>query len=278
ALAALPLADGEQRPASGTEAGQAGTDTGLCLHEAFEQQAARTPDAVALVFEDRRTGYQELDEAANRLAHHLVAQGAGRGQVVAVCLERGPELVTALLAVLKSGAAYALLDPDFPDERLTGTLRRTAAAILLTDSAAVGRFAGATGVRVLDLDAERGSVAARSPLAPRSDVTPLDAASVMFTSGSTGRPKGVLSPHRAAVRVVLGQEFAAFGAGQVWLQSAPMSWDAFSLELWGALLHGATCVLHPGSVPDPAVIAALVPAHGVTTLWLSASLFNVLVD
>ncbi|WDV34419.1 AMP-binding protein [Streptomyces sp. AD16] len=100
----------------------------------------------------------------------------------------------------------------------------------------------------------------------------------MFTSGSTGRPKGVLSPHRAAVRVVLGQEFAAFGAGQVWLQSAPMSWDAFSLELWGALLHGATCVLHPGSVPDPAVIAALVPAYGVTTLWLSASLFNVLVD
>ncbi|MFC8924814.1 amino acid adenylation domain-containing protein [Streptomyces albidoflavus] len=278
ALAALPLtADGEL-PAPGTESGQAGTDAGLCLHEAFERQAARTPDAVALVFEGRRTGYQELDEAANRLAHHLVAQGAGRGQVVAVCLERGPELITALLAVLKSGAAYALLDPDFPDERLTGTLRRTAAPLLVTDSATAGRFAGATGVRVLDLDAERGAVAARSPLAPRSGVTPLDAASVMFTSGSTGRPKGVLSPHRAAVRVVLGQEFAAFGPEQVWLQSAPMSWDAFSLELWGALLHGATCVLHPGSVPDPAVIAALVPAHGVTTLWLSASLFNVLVD
>ncbi|MFB6596637.1 amino acid adenylation domain-containing protein [Streptomyces diastaticus] len=278
ALAALPLTDGGERPASGAESARGGADTGLCLHEAFERQAARTPDAVALVFEGRRTGYQELDEAANRLAHHLIAHGAGRGQVVAVCLERGPELITALLAVLKSGAAYALLDPAFPDERLARTLRQTAAPVLVTDADAAGRFAGATGVRVLDLDAERGLVAARSPLAPRSGVTPLDAASVMFTSGSTGRPKGVLSPHRAAVRVVLGQEFAAFGPGQVWLQSAPMSWDAFSLELWGALLHGATCVLHPGSVPDPAVIAALVPAHGVTTLWLSASLFNVLVD
>ncbi|QHF94982.1 non-ribosomal peptide synthetase [Streptomyces sp. NHF165] len=305
-LAALPLAGPEERtapergharrpepdagapgagPARGVKSpppkgSRGGTeDAGeLCLHEAFQRQAARTPDAVALAFEERRTGYRELDEAANRLAHHLIARGAGRGRVVAVCLERGPELITALLAVLKSGAAYALLDPAFPDERLAHILRRTAAPVLVTDSAQAGRFAGEPGVRVLALDEERAVVAACSPHAPAAGADPRDAACVMFTSGSTGRPKGVLSPHGAAVRVVLGQQFADFGPGHVWLQSAPVSWDAFSLELWGALLHGGTCVLHPGPVPDPEVIARLVPAHGVTTLWLSAGLFNVLVD
>ncbi|MFE7610155.1 amino acid adenylation domain-containing protein [Streptomyces celluloflavus] len=277
ALAALPLTPEERQPALAT-ASSAKPSPGVCLHEAFERQAARSPESVALVFGEHRTGYRELDEAANRLAHHLTARGAGRGQVVAVCLERGPELITALLAVLKTGAAYALLDPAFPDRRLALTLRQTAARIVVTDDALAGRLAGAGQVRTVSLDQDRAAVAACSALAPRSGATPLDAACVMFTSGSTGRPKGVLSPHRAAVRVVLDQEFVEFGPDQVWLQSAPMSWDAFSLELWGALLHGGTCVLHPGSAPDPAVIAELVAAHGVTTLWLSASLFNVLVD
>ncbi|OON72931.1 non-ribosomal peptide synthetase [Streptomyces tsukubensis] len=278
ALAALPLTEEERRPALTAGASFDKPSPGVCLHEAFELRAADCPESVALVFGAHRTSYRELDEAANRLAHHLTARGAGRGQVVAVCLERGPELITALLAILKTGAAYALLDPAFPERRLTRTLDQTAARIVVTDDALAGRLAGAARVRTVSLDQDRAAVAACSALPPRSDVTPLDAACVMFTSGSTGRPKGVLSPHRAAVRVVLDQEFAEFGPDQVWLQSAPMSWDAFSLELWGALLHGGTCVLHPGSTPDPAVIAELVPAHGVTALWLSASLFNVLVD
>ncbi|MGW7587499.1 AMP-binding protein, partial [Kitasatospora sp. NPDC054768] len=103
-------------------------------------------------------------------------------------------------------------------------------------------------------------------------------ACVMFTSGSTGRPKGVVAPHRALVGTYLGQDYCEFGPGEVFLQCSPVSWDGFALELFGALLHGAVCVLQPGQNPQPAVIEGLVVEHGVTMLQLSASLFNFLVD
>jgi amino acid adenylation domain-containing protein len=105
-----------------------------------------------------------------------------------------------------------------------------------------------------------------------------DTACVMFTSGSTGRPKGVAAPHRAMVATLTGQDYAPFGPGTVWLQCSPGSWDAFVLELWGPLLNGGTCVLHPHGRPDPLLIATLVAEHGVTAAYLSVSLFNVIVD
>ncbi|WP_159481735.1 non-ribosomal peptide synthetase [Streptomyces caniferus] len=248
-----------------------------CLHEVFQERVVGAPGATALVFGGVRVAYGELNERANRLARYLVGCGAGPGGVVAVCLERGPDLVVALLAVLKSGAAYALLDPAFPDRRLVDLLGDTAAPLVVTDGAGAGRLsAGPCAVVSLDVVGAvvGGLDAGDLPCA----AGPSDAACVMFTSGSTGRPKGVVSPHRAALRVVRGQDFVEFGPRHVWLQSAPMSWDAFALELWGALLHGGTCVLHPGSTPAPEVISELIAAHGVTTLWLSASLFNVMVD
>src|SRR6266567_259424 len=98
----------------------------------------------------------------------------------------------------------------------------------------------------------------------------------MFTSGSTGKPKGVLAPHRAMVATLMGQDFVDFSG--VWLQCSPLSWDAFALELFGPLLHGATCVLQPGSRPEPAVIAELIVGHGISTVHLSASLLNFMID
>ncbi|MFC5720643.1 amino acid adenylation domain-containing protein [Streptomyces gamaensis] len=244
------------------------------LHELFQEQAARTPDATALISGGDEVTYGQLNADANRLARHLTALGAGRGELVAVCLERGPQLITALLAVLKTGAGYVLLDPAFPDQRLADMATDARARLLVTVDALAGRLPAVDHVVRLDTAALDSLDSSDLPAASG----PLDPACVMFTSGSTGRPKGVVSPHRAAVRVVFGQDFVEFGPEQTWLQAAPMSWDAFSLELWGALLHGGRCVLHPGSTPDPEVIAELVAAHGVSTLWLSASLFNVMVD
>ncbi|MEF3112182.1 amino acid adenylation domain-containing protein [Streptomyces chrestomyceticus] len=248
-----------------------------CLHELFQEQAAAVPDATALVDGGTRVSYRELNERANRLARLLTARGAKPGAVVAVCLERGTDLIVALLAVLKSGAAYALLDPAFPDGRLADLLAETGARLVVSDDARAARLPG-EAAEVVSLDGDRQRLEALDAHDLPCVTSPSDAACVMFTSGSTGRPKGVVSPHRAAVRVVRGQDFAEFGPRHVWLQSAPMSWDAFALELWGALLHGATCVLHPGSTPDPEVISELVAEHRVTTLWLSASLFNVMAD
>ncbi|WP_330172404.1 amino acid adenylation domain-containing protein [Streptomyces sp. NBC_01498] len=244
----------------------------------FEEQAARTPDATALIFNDEHVSYGELNERANRLAHQLMGRhGVRRGQTVGVLVERGITFATALVAVTKTGATYAVLDPDFPDERLALITRDARPVVVLTHGPTGGRVSAAT----LDLDA----LSLDTPYADEPPVTnpvvgvhPEDAATIMYTSGSTGRPKAILTPHRALTGTVLAQDYAEFGPGQRFLQCSPVSWDAFSLEFWGALLHGATTVLQPGQRPEPTLINQLAHHHRITMLQLSSSLFNYLTD
>ncbi len=247
----------------------------VSLAELFTDAVASVPDAPALVCGQVRLSYADLSVRVNRLAHHLIAAGVDRGDVVGVFLDRGVDFAVAVLAVVRAGAGYTVLDPEFPDERLATALAGTAARTVVTDAAHAGRISGVHAIRV---DTDAAAIAACSNTAPDRDAAPDDVACVMFTSGSTGRPKGVLSSHRALVGTLLGQSYADFGAGEVFLQCSPVSWDAFSLEFWGALGFGGTVVLQPGQRPEPAVIAKLVAEHGVTMLQLSSSLFNFLVD
>ncbi|MEK8146040.1 AMP-binding protein [Streptomyces sp. M10(2022)] len=243
----------------------------------FERQAAHRPAANALVFGERRLTYGELDVRANRLAHHLVAAGLRRGDVVGVYLERGIEQVIAVLAALKAGGTYTMLDPDLPATRVDSLLAHASARSVVTREDLVGRLAEPPRLLVrLDIDAE--VIAGRSGQGLGHRAGPQDAACVMFTSGSTGVPKGVVTPHRAITGTMLGQGFADMEPSHVWLQCSPVSWDAFALELFGALLSGAVCVLQPGQRPEPALIASLVREHRVTTLHVSASLLNFLLD
>ncbi|HEX7301937.1 amino acid adenylation domain-containing protein, partial [Lentzea sp.] len=218
--------------------------------------AAGKPDAVALVDDHEAVTYAELQARSNRLARRLAAQGAEAGDTVAVCLPRGAGLAVAILAVLKAGAAYVLLDPDHPADRRQALLDQAGPVFVLEDVHG-GHYPADDFTR---------------------EVSPDSPACVMFTSGSTGRPKGVVVSHRALVTTLTGQDFVPFAADAVWLQCSPVSWDAFALELFGPLLSGATCVLQPGQTPDPAQITRLVAKHGVTTLHVSASLLNFLVD
>ncbi len=255
-IGALPLLDEDER-ASLTDPGRAHLDA--TVHELFAARAAATPEKTALIHDGGRVTYGELDRWANRIANRLPA-----GAVVGVHLDRGPALVAALLGVLKAGGCYTLLDTAFPAERLREVVRRAGAAVII--GAPLG------GVEVVDPHAPGPDHA------PTTRVSPESPAVVMFTSGSTGEPKGVLAPHRAVVATLTGQHYAEFDADQVWLQAAPVSWDAFATELLGALLHGGTCVLHPAGPPDPADIARLVVEHGVTVFKASASLFNHVLD
>jgi len=239
----------------------------LCTHEVFERQARCTPEATALVCGESRVSYAELDAAANQLAHVLAGRGVRRGELVGVYLERGVELVTAVLAVLKAGAAYVPLDPGHPAERISALLDQVRPSLVLSAITL-------PGVATLD----PATVDAEPSTRPDVTVSPEDAVCVMFTSGSTGLAKGVVAAHRALVGTFLGQDFAGFGPGDVVLQCAPVSWDAFALELFAALFFGGTCVLQPGQSPEPETIAELVAAHRVTTLHVSASLLNYLVD
>jgi amino acid adenylation domain-containing protein len=244
-----------------------------CIHSFFEEQAARTPAATALVSGAERLSYAELDRRANRLAGRLAEGVTRRGTVVGIYQERGPEMVVAVLATLKAGAGYLMLDPDFPAPRLRAMVQDGAANVVIVSADAAASLPGVKARFVRSAD-DGG----RSFPPGAGGSRPDDVACVMFTSGSTGRPKGVATPHRAIVGTLAGQEYCSFGPGTVFLQCAPVSWDAFAFELWGALLFGGTCVLHPGQRPDPVVMARLAADHRVTTMYVSGSLFKVLVD
>jgi amino acid adenylation domain-containing protein len=246
------------------------------VHELFEAQARRRPDAIALERGGRTLCYGELEARANRLAHALRGRGVRAGEAVGVCLQRSFDLVAALLAALKVGGAYVPLDPDYPQERL-GQMLADAGVRLVVASAATAS-ALPREVEPFVLEAEAGHLSGQPTHAPAAPGAATSLAYVLYTSGSTGRPKGVAVPHRAVVRLVQGTTYVPFGPEQVFLQASPASFDAATFELWGALLHGARLVLAPAHALSMAEWAGLLERHGVTATFMTAALFEQLVD
>ena len=246
-----------------------------CIHHLFAEQAARTPAAIAVVSERASLGYGELDERANRLAGYLAERGVGPEVRVGLCLERGVEMVVATLAVLRAGGAYVPLDAGYPAERLAFMLADARTAVLVTRERLLEELPVPRGTAVVCVDRDAAEIAATAARPP-ADVTARNLAYVMYTSGSTGTPKGVGVEHRCVVRLVRGANYADLGPNEVILQAAPVSFDAATLEIWGALLNGGRLVLAPGASLDE--LGRAIRDHGVTTLWLTAGLFQVMVD
>ncbi|MCP3065857.1 amino acid adenylation domain-containing protein, partial [Myxococcus sp. K38C18041901] len=245
------------------------------VHALFEQQVARSPDAVAVVSEDEAVTYSQLEERSNQLAHHLRALGVLPGSRVAVRLDRSADLIVSLLAVLKAGAAYVPLDKAWPSERLSFVLRESAAGVLISHSD-VADDLPAFGAVLLIVDEEASRISRRPTTPIASEVTGDDLAYVMFTSGSTGEPKGVCVPHRGVTRLV-SSSFIRFGASEVWLHAAPVAFDASTLEIWGALLHGSKLVLAPPHSLSLEELGAVLVREKVSSLWLTAALFEQIV-
>ncbi|MFD8996094.1 amino acid adenylation domain-containing protein [Streptomyces abikoensis] len=258
------------------------------LPELIAARAAATPDAIAV--DAVQAGgttltYRALERSANRLAHRLVALGAGPHAFVGVCLRRGDDLVTALLAVWKAGAAYVPLDPDHPAERLSWALVDTGAPIVLTERAAVPSLPTGTTARVLVLDEPDGPDRPDAPgeCAPEVPGGPAEAARrpayVLHTSGSTGRPKGVVVPHAGiANRVRWLAERHGLGPADRILQKTTIGFDAAGLELFAPLISGGTVVLAPhGAERDPAAMLAAAATGRVTVLQAVPSVLRSLV-
>jgi amino acid adenylation domain-containing protein len=252
------------------------------LHELFAAQAARTPDAVAVTYEDQALSYGELEARANQLAHHLRRRGVGPETVVGVCAERSLEMVIGLLGILKAGGAYLPLDPGYPAERLAYMLADAHAPVLLTQAALIARLPGhdAQGVQVVRLDADWPAIAAEPATAPASGVGPDNLAYVIYTSGSTGRPKGVMNTHRGIVnRILWMQDAYRLSAADRVLQKTPFGFDVSVWEFFWPLAFGARLVVaRAGGHQDPAYLGEAIERAGVTIAHFVPSMLQAFLE
>ncbi len=271
----------------------AGTVTAL-----VDARVAAAPDAIALRFatgagpDGARPGgarlggaltYAQLDAAANRTARHLAALGVGRGDIVALCLERGAEAVVAMLAAARLGAAYLPLDPAYPAARLRHMVADSGARILLTQATLAEAAAGADPegqctFLCLDDPSTRRRIDALPPTPSCVTVDPDDLLYLIYTSGSTGTPKGVAVSHRATARLVLGLPALGFGPKDAFLWTASPAFDASVFEVWTALAHGARLVANPPGPADPEALGALLREGEVTVALITPRLVNVIAD
>ena len=248
--------------------------------ETFAEQTQLTPDMTAVVQDGERLSYRELDEYSNRIARRLVALGAGPGSYIGTFVERRPDTVAALLAVLKIGAAYVPLDPTYPAVALRHAMTESCAALMVVHGSLWDRVPdrlGWTGP-LLRLDADADDIAGEDGGPLQLAVAPDDLAYIMFTSGSTGRPKGVMIPHRGIVRLVCDANYGELGPGEVFLLLSPLAFDASTFEIWAPLLNGSTLALAPNNLPSLREIADVIRQYGVTVLFLTTGLFHLIVD
>ncbi|MFG2912791.1 amino acid adenylation domain-containing protein [Kitasatospora sp. NPDC048298] len=241
-----------------------------------EWHAVHDPEAPAVDYPD--TGivlsYGELSRRANRLAAYLGSRGVGIGDHVVTCLPAGPELVVALLAIVRAGAAYVPLDPSHPVERRRLILADCAARAVVTRDDYAADCEG-LGADVVAVDALAGEIAALPADLPDVTPGPEDAAYVCYTSGTTGTPKGVVVPHRAVLDLLRSTDYVQLTSRDVMAQAANPAFDAVTFEIWGALTAGARLVgLPKEAVVDPAAFELAVKEHGLTVLFLTTALFN----
>ncbi len=250
------------------------------IHEVFEEQARRSPQAVAVVFGERALSYGELDDRSSKLAGFLRSLGVGPGERVAICVEPSVEMIVGLLGILKAGGAYVPMDPKYPLERISFMLADSAAGVLLTCEGLLCRFPG-KAVKTVCLDGDwesierlgEGRQQQQSWAAEGGEV-----AYVMCTSGSTGMPKGVCVPHRAVNRLVINSHYVELSAEDVVAQIANCCFDAATFEIWGALLNGSRLVgIEREEVLSAESFSQELCRHGVSTLFVTTALFNELV-
>ena len=248
-----------------------------CIQELFEQQVAAYPDAVALVLRNHRLTYGELNARANQLAHHLRGLGVGPDTLVGVCIERSFDLIIGLLGILKAGGAYLAMDPGDPPGRLSTMVLDAKPAVLLTHHRFLGVLPGEV-VKLVCIDDAREEIERESAGNPVNGAVADNLAYVCYTSGSTGVPKGVAVVQRAVVRLVKGAGYATFTPDDVFLQFAPIAFDASTFEIWGCLLNGGRLVIMPPIAPSLEELADVIARHQISTLWLTTGLFHQMID
>ncbi|MBD0340874.1 MAG: amino acid adenylation domain-containing protein, partial [Microcoleus sp. Co-bin12] len=250
-----------------------------CIHQLFEAQAQRTPDAVAVVFEDQKLTYRELNERANQLAHYLQQLGVKPEVLVGICVERSLLTIVGILGIIKAGGAYVPLDPANPIDRTAFILQDASVSVLLTQETLLETLPEYSG-KVICLEADSEAIAQNSTDNPNSHATAENLAYVIYTSGSTGQPKGVLVTHGNVVRLFAAtQSWYNFSEGDVWTLFHSYAFDFSVWELWGALIYGGRLVIVPYFVArSPIAFYELLCRERVTVLNQTPSAFRQLMQ
>ena len=250
-----------------------------CLHQRFESQVERSPDEIAVIFENQQLIYRELNARANQLAHYLQKHGVGPDVLVGICLERCLEMPIAILGILKAGGAYVPLDPEYPKERLAFMLKDAKVSMLLTQQRLLDRLPLCEAM-ILDIDTSFEVIARESQDNPAGGGTAKNLAYVIYTSGSTGRPKGVMITHQAICnRLHWGQEAYPLAAADRVLQLSSFSFDFSIWEFFGPLLVGARLVMtRPGQHLDSAKTIKLIADQKITTVHFVPSVLEIYLE
>ncbi|WP_146052411.1 non-ribosomal peptide synthetase, partial [Pectobacterium atrosepticum] len=242
------------------------------LHHLFEQQVVQTPDAIAIVFEDRLLSYAEVNHRANQLAHHLLSLDVKPDDRIAICVERSPEMVIGLLGILKAGAAYVPLDPSYPTERLTYMLEDSAPVALLTHSSLVASLSSTAPTILLDNTALFEACSDSNPAAQAIGLTPHHLAYIIYTSGSTGKPKGVMVEHRNIVASTYARQLTYPMFERVLLLSS-IAFDSALASVFGTLTRGGSLYLPQQEITvDPTAILHMLHEHHICCLLCVPSL------
>lgn len=243
----------------------------------FEAEVKKHRDATALVCGEDELSYSELNRRANRLAHYLQKRGAGPDVPIGLCMQRAPAMIIGLLGILKAGSAYVPLDPDSPPARLAFMLQDTGIKLLVTERQWLGVLP--TGAaQAICLDSDLDAINKESCDDPASAATADSLAYIMYTSGTTGQPRGTAIPQRGVIRLVKATNYVTLTGDDALLQSAPLSFDASTFEIWGSLLNGAKLVQQPERLPSLEELGQSIRRHHITTLWLTAGLFRQMVE
>ncbi|WP_050780083.1 non-ribosomal peptide synthetase [Crocosphaera chwakensis] len=248
-----------------------------CIHQLFEEQVERTPNAIAVVYENQQLTYQELNEKANQLGHYLQKLGVKPDTLVGICVERSMEMVIGLLGILKAGGAYVPIDPNYPQERIEYMLEDSGIRILVTQESFRPLYSEFS-TQLISLDTDQQKWERENQTNPIHQTHSHHLAYINYTSGSTGQPKGVMIPHRGVIRLLINSDYVELDEAKTFLHLSPIAFDASTFEIWGALLYGGKCIIFPEKIPTALTLKEAINQYQVTTLWLTAALFNLVID
>ena len=249
-----------------------------CIHHLFHQRANAHPNTTALIDGDQHLSYHQLDMLSNQLAHYLRAQGVALDTPVALTMHRSSDMIIAILGILKAGGYYVPIDPSYPAQRINYQLNNSHIGLLLSDSGLDNDSIENPNIARFCLDTEWHKIEHHPVTAPEVYTTPQQLAYVNYTSGSTGLPKGVGIPHQGVIRLVKNNHYQQPHTSVRTLHASSTAFDAATFEIWSALLNGGTLVLYPEPSLSPLGLEQLIREQHIDTVFLTTSLFNMLID